>query len=211
MSKSTLKAILSNVHVTKQPATFTPGYTRSDGKEISARCVLNVLGNQLMGSGEKLVSVRLVFWGKAATSIALSASPGKELRYVEGNIESYTGFLFNQDGSVRIGADGQPIKTTKHAINVTDFTYGNDSPKTIADEIARGVRPAGYNVPGSPDAQRWAQILEARRNMTYDGTSEKFVYARVRKPNIAAPAATSMAGYAQSRLANQVAAATDLF
>jgi hypothetical protein len=180
MSLGTALEIISNCHVAGQP-TYTPGYQRpTDGKSISAKCVVPVQVNLPF---DKKYSTRLIFWGKAADIAAKSCSVGKQFIYVDGTPESYVGTLFNKDGSLRLGADGQPVKTSKKALNVNNFRFGADSPKVITSEIQSGVRPADFHVPGSPGAQRWAQVLEGRRADTFKG-GDTFGYARVRQVNM---------------------------
>ena len=196
MSLGTALEIISNCHVAGQP-TYTKGYQRaSDGKSISAKCKVPVIVNLPF---DKKYSTHLIFWGKAADIAAKSCSKGKQFIYVDGTPESFVGTLFNQDGSLRMGADGQPVKTTKKALNVNNFRFGADSPKVIAEEIQSGVRPADFHIPGSPGALRWAQVLEGRRADTYKG-GDAFGYARVVQPNIGQPNMTPVsksATYAQ--------------
>jgi hypothetical protein len=202
MSKTIAKTFLTGVHVSSTP-TYIPGYIRGDGKVINPHTIVHVIGNM---RDDKLLSYKLDFWGKIADSAALSCSKGKELT-IEGVPESYVGTLFDKDGNPRLDATGKPIKTTKHSIKVTDFSYGNDAAKIIQDEINRGIRPADWNVPGSPGSHEWKEKLAARRALVYDGTSALFGYARVIKHEGNTTENPTITRYAKDNLPNEVATA----
>jgi hypothetical protein len=85
---------------------------------------------------------------------------------------------------------GQPLTTEKVAFTITDISYGEESAKQIQRELEIYAsnpaniagRPPQWNVMGSPDQAKFSQILDARKNMGWDGQSAYFGYARIIQP-----------------------------
>jgi hypothetical protein len=76
------------------------------------------------------------------------------------------------------------------AFTITDISYGEESAKQIQRELEIYAsnpaniagRPPQWNVMGSPDQAKFSQILDARKNMGWDGQSAYFGYARIIQP-----------------------------
>jgi hypothetical protein len=85
---------------------------------------------------------------------------------------------------------GQPLTTEKVAFTITEISYGEESAKQIQRELEIYAsnpaniagRPPQWNVMGSPDQAKFSQILDARKNMQWDGQSAYYGYARVIQP-----------------------------
>ena len=170
-----------NNHVAGEP-TYIPAHYKN-GKPIQAKCTVPVmqntkpLGDQAEG---RVDSFTVVGWGKLADSLAVSCSKGKALDLMT-QAQSYNGNLYNADGTLRLGIDGQPIKIQKTSFNIKDIVYGDDAPKIVQDEIVRGIRPVGWDLDGSPAQAEWKARLKARRAQTWNG-GPRHGYARVVVP-----------------------------
>jgi hypothetical protein len=85
---------------------------------------------------------------------------------------------------------GQTLTTEKIGFKIINISYGEESAKQIQRELEKGAsepgclggRPPQWNVIGTADAAQFAQILEARKAMVWDGSSPYFGYARVVLP-----------------------------
>lgn len=179
-------AMMVGVRVAGQ-LTFVPEHTKN-GKLISARCTIPVYRNSHRGTNQKTGetgrtdSFKLVAWGKLAETCAKSLSKGKALDAMC-EVQSYLGNLFNQDGSLRLGVDGQPIQIQKTSFTIMNIIFGEESEKMIAEEIQTGRRPVNWNVPTHPDYALWLDILKRRQASVWDGHSQTFGYARVVIPS----------------------------
>jgi hypothetical protein len=166
---------------------YTPAHIKqADGKPVSARLVIPVLVN-LYGKQDP-DSYRLVAWGPLADMFAKNLSQGKEMTFIcDGS--SYWGNVFYSDRSQVMQKDGQaPVQVRQVSFTIREFTWGGDSNRTITEEIragmksGEGLRPAQWNIPGTPDNQAWKRLLEGRKQTFYQG-GERFGYATVIAPN----------------------------
>jgi hypothetical protein len=194
--------------------TYIPAHIKN-GKQISARIQIPVYRNSNRGTnqrtGEKgrVDSFKLVAWGKLADVCARSLPKGTAID-VFAEPQSYLGTLFNQDGSPRLDNAGQVIQTTKVSFTILSIVFGEDSEKHIAGEIAAGRRPQFWNVPNHQDYQSWKSILQAKQQLTWDGTN-RFGYARVVIPqgagiqldmSVYQPKGAPAAGYPGAQMVN---------
>ena len=184
-SISIKSAFFAGIRVLGQ-LTYIPAHMKN-GKEISARATIPVRANSHRGTDKngqpgRKDDFKLTVWGKLADVCARSCSPGKCIDVVcEPN--SYLGTVFNPDGSVRMDAAGQAIQVNKVGFTVREIVFGEESRKFITEEIQAGKRPAGWDTPGTPDAQQWLNVLTQRQAIVWDGQSPLFGYARVVVPS----------------------------
>ena len=177
--------VLAGARVAGQ-LTYVPAH-KKNGESVNSRCIIPVYcnshrgHNQKTGEAGRTNSFRLVAWGKLADVCCKSLPKGKAID-VKCRPESYLGKLYNQDGTLRYDAAGQPIEIVKVAFTIEDIVFGEESSKTVAEEIQLGRRPINWAVPNHPDYAMWIQILEARQAMTWDGRSPEFLFARVAVP-----------------------------
>lgn len=170
---------------------YYPAHSKN-GKNISQRLVVNAYMNIASkandGKGRNEV-VPFTIWGKLADTCAKSFSPGKEFNCTA-HLHVYMGRVFKRgaDGSYSpvIGDDGQPILTKKFSYTVDTLTFGEDSSKHIANEMAatvngRPIRPKDWNVPGTVGYNEWRETLRARQAIQFNPQSPTFGYARVMK------------------------------
>jgi hypothetical protein len=182
---SLMTATFSGVRVAGT-LTYVPAHI-SNGKEVSARCVIPVYANSNKGtdqkSGEKgrSDSFKLVAWDHYADSCARSLPVGKALDVVT-RPQSYMGRLFDQNGQVRVDVAGVPIMVEKVSFVILELNYGEESAKTIDEEIQTGRRPINWDKPNHPDCELWKTVLKNRQKLVWDGRSEKFEFARVSMP-----------------------------
>lgn len=187
MSKAIV--ILSDVRVAGQhggPAhlTYVPAHT-INGKPFSQKLTFNVMRNtgRFDATGKEITSsYRMTVWNGLADVCAKYLSIGKGLKFVEGTLDSFQKTLYNADGTMRLGADGQPIKTTMTGISVQDLDFGNDSAKLVTQEIQVGKRGQQWNIAGTPDHAAYQARMSAIKAMVYDGSAPTFGFARVLIP-----------------------------
>ena len=189
---------------------FYPGYTKQDGTKVSERCVVpilvNIPGRKDPNTGQRadgtLERYYITAWGNAAHDFAKNCAMGKELAFVELRQSQYRGTIY-VNGQPVLDNNGQPITQTKTSHSVTNYRWGDDSEKTINQEIQNGLRPIGWdgNIPVSmllaalhssgPNGvthliqqaqhgeEQWKQMLEARRNYQYQPGAKSYGFADV--------------------------------
>jgi len=167
---------------------YTPAHIRQDsGKPVSARLVIPILVN--LYRRENPNSYRLIAWGALADMFAKSLSQGKEMTFIcDGS--SYWGNVFYVDGTQAFQKDGKtPLQTRQSSFIIREFSWGGDSNNTIIEETTagmksgEGLRPAQWDIQGSPDNLVWKQMLEMQ---TFYQGGERFGYAQVVAPRYAA-------------------------
>ena len=165
---------------------YTPAHSKN-GKNISAKLVVNAFMNiaSKANAGEgRNEAVPFTVWGKLADICAKSMSPGKEFNCFA-QLHVYNGRVFmpstvpGQPGQQITAADGTPVLTKKFSYTISMLTFGEESNKHILNEIQVGVRPADWNVAGSPGNAQWKAILQSRQAIQFDPNSPTFGYARV--------------------------------
>lgn len=166
---------------------YTPAHIKADGKPVSARLVIPILVNEYGKQDPN--SYRLVAWGALADMFAKNLSRGKEMNFIcDGS--SYWGNVFYSDGMQVLQKDGSALQTRQTSFTIRSFTWGGDSNNTIDQEkisgmlSGEGLRPAQWNVTGSPDNLTWKQMLALRKQTFYIG-GEIFGYATVVAPRSA--------------------------
>ena len=166
---------------------YTPAHIKADGKPVSARLVIPILVNEYRKQDPN--SYRLVAWGALADMFAKNLSRGKEMNFIcDGS--SYWGNVFYSDGSQVLQKDGSALQTRQTSFTIRSFTWGSDSNNTIDQEkiggmlSGEGLRPAQWDVTGSPDNLTWKQMLALRKQTFYQG-GEVFGYATVVAPRSA--------------------------
>jgi hypothetical protein len=178
-------AALVGVRVAGQ-LTYIPAHTKN-GKEVSSRCVIPVYANSNRGTDQKTGEkgrtdeFRLVAWGKLADTCCRSLPKGKAID-VFAEPHSYIGRKFNPDGTLFYDAAGQVVEEKKVAFTILNIVFGEESGKTVAEEIQMGRRPMNWNITNHPDFALWTQMLQQRQTIVWDGRSATFLYARVTVP-----------------------------
>ena len=158
-----------------------------NGKKINSRVVIPVYCNSHRGTDQKTGEqgrtdeFKLVAWGKLADTCCKSLPKGKAID-VFAEPHSYIGRKFHADGSLFLDAAGQAIEERKVAFTIMNIVFGEESSKTIAEEIQGGRRPINWNMPNHPDFALWTQMLQQRQQVMWDGRSAVFGYARVTIP-----------------------------
>ena len=175
------KAFMSGVRVA---GTLTYIPAGPDGK--NARCIIPVYSNSNRGTNQdgspgRSDKYTIIAWGKLADVCAVSCSPGKALDIVA-RPGSYIGTVYNPDGSPVLNMQGQVVTTRKVSFTIENIVFGEESAKTVANDIATGIRGANWQNPQHPDYQNWIAKLRARQAMKYQPGMTAFGYARVRMP-----------------------------
>lgn len=163
-------------------ATYTPNHIMPGGqKPNGAKAEFNIFQN----AGKKKFVFRITAWGKMADVIARSGSVGKEVSIIA-SVGSYEArvWLINPDGSRQFVTkpDGNPLLTTKVGFTIQSLTFGADSAKTIADEIALGKRPANWNAAGHADQVAWKNLCATKNAEQYVPGAVTFGLANVFLP-----------------------------
>lgn len=179
-SRGLVKVTLMGARVAGE-GLYIPSYEKN-GKPIQSSCSFPVYTNIGNKNFEKTSHLEIKAWGKLADTLARSCSPGKEL-FVEGELEDYMGTLFLQGGQQRLDQSGQPIQVRKYNVRIENILFGSDSAKFIAEQIQNGQRPREWQQVGHPNQVAWVAHLKALAQIQWDG-SDKFGYARVRRPNV---------------------------
>jgi hypothetical protein len=161
----------------KNPMRYTPAHTKADGSFVSARLEIPVLVNEY-GSKDP-DAYKLIAWGGRADMFAKALSQGKEMNFYL-TPKSYFRKVYNNQNQIVVQPDGSgPLMVRSLSFTIRDFTWGSDSDKLIGLEIAAGIRGADWNKPNTPDHAKWTAMIEARKNLFYDGHSPMFGYAKV--------------------------------
>lgn len=163
----------------KNPLIYTPAHLKPDQKVISARLVIPILINEY-GQDEP-DGYRLIAWGGRADLFCKNLPKGKEMHFFATS-RSYWANVFNNQGQQVMQPDGAtPVQIRQLSFTIRDFVWGADSFASLQAEIAAGLRPADWNVPGSPGNIAWKQIIAQRAATFYMG-GEIFGYAKVVGP-----------------------------
>lgn len=183
--------------------TFTPAYIKPNGTLVQDRCSVPIIANSRRGTGPdgkpgRQNDYKLVGWRGLARSLCRWGSTGKALDLVA-EVGSYEGREYKMAPNPANPAEmipqaimvgGQPLLTKKVGFTVTELNFGEDSPKQIQRELQLWAsnpgniagRPPQWNVVGSTDATQFAQIIDQRKLLTWDGVSPTYGYARVVLP-----------------------------
>lgn len=163
----------------KNPLIYTPAHRKPDQKEISARLVIPVLINEY--GQDDPDGYRLIAWGGRADLFAKNLPKGKEMHFFATS-RSYWANVFNNQGQQVMQPDGAtPVQVRQLSFTIRDFVWGADSFASLQAEIAAGLRPADWNVPGSPGNIAWKQIMAQRAATFYMG-GDVYGYAKVVGP-----------------------------
>jgi len=194
------------------PLTLYPAHF-NNGKFVNARCIIPVYANSNKGTNQdgtpgRSDTFRMVAWGKLAYICAKSLPVGKAFDCMC-TPHSYLGNNYNPDGSLRLDAAGQIIQTSKVAFTIEDIVFGEESDKTVTQEVQMGLRPANWNVRNHPDYALWTETLKTRQAAEWDMVSPAFGYANVAMPQgqniqLAAPQQVAQQGGQQGQFVNTV-------
>lgn len=182
---------------------FTPAYINLKGALVNDRCEIPVIGNNRRGTGPdgkpgRRSDYRLIGWSGVARAMAKYGAPGKALD-VNSRPESYPGREWRlapnpaapgemSPQPIMIGGEALIVK--KMGFTITEFNFGEDSPKQIQRELQLwasnpgniGGRPPQWNVVGSADAAQYSQIIDQRKQAVWDGQAPYFGFARIVMP-----------------------------
>jgi len=173
---------------------FTPEYSKN-GANISAKleinAFLNVAGRQNNGEGPKDQIIKLTCWNKLAHVCSKSMSQGKEFNAFSCELRVFDKRVFmpslaaGMAGTPVLKPYGTPLTVKAQSFTIGKLTFGMESDKHIAREIAANVRPLGWNVAGSQEALQWKEILKARQAIQFDPNSPTgtYGYATIRMPD----------------------------
>lgn len=178
---SSTKSTFINVRLIGNDKTkmlYTPAHTKPDGKNVRARLNIPVLAN--VRGKDKPQSFRLIAWGGLADLFAKSLAKGKEMTF-EAVANPYWANVYNNAGVQITQPDGTALQVMSMNFEIKDFLWGKDSKATLDFEIANGLRPADWNIMGSPGNATWKAQLAARKTSFYGG-GEVFGYAKVIPP-----------------------------
>lgn len=155
-SRGIMTCMMAGLRVASRP-TYIPGYMKN-GKAVSQQLKITAFLNN--GKNDKRTVFELQVWGKYADSVAHSLTVGKEF-HATCRIDSYKARVWNKNGELMINPDGSPVMVTKHSYVVKALSYGDESEKYIADEIAANKRPANWNDKGAGE-EAWKAALARR-------------------------------------------------
>jgi hypothetical protein len=174
---------------------FTPEHN-IDGRDVSAKLQINAFMNiasKANGGKGRSEVVPFTIWGKMAHICAKSMSPGKEF-HCDGGVKVYDGNCYYKSevkgtpGEQIFNKDGSPVKTKKMSFTIGLLIFGEEGNNHILAELnaknadGSAVRPADWNVQGSPGQAMWKEVLKARSAVQFDANSVTYGYATVRMP-----------------------------
>jgi len=164
--------------------TYTPAHQLAGTDKIrSSKIEFNVFKNR----GEKKLVFRVTAWGGMADAIARGGAVGKKVTF-SAEIIPFEGrtWMPMPDGSHQFVTkpDGTPLMQWKTGYTIMDMEWGRDSAKTVANEIAQGMRPIGWDNPASPDRAVWLQICANRNAAQFQNGAPTFEYADVNVSNL---------------------------
>lgn len=190
-NRSLLSIIAVNIRVAAAP-TYYPAHSKN-GNNVDQRIVIRAVGNipSKANNGEgETIGLNVVGWGKLADVLARSMSVGKEFSG-DLSLNVYKGQVFFKDPAhpelpavpvyMTTAAGNVPVMVEKTSFRLKKVIFGSDSAKTIADEIALGIRPEDWFKAGTPAAAAWKTQLDLRNAEQYDPSKAKFGQAIVRK------------------------------
>jgi len=186
--------------------TYSPAYTVAGiDKPRSAKAEFNVFKNKK----DKKLIFRITAWGGMADAIARGGAVGKKITF-SAEIIPFEGRVWMPmpDGSHQFVTkpDGTPLMNWKTGYTIMDMEWGRDSAKTIANEIAGGLRPVGWDNDASPDRQTWLQTCANRNAAKFQANAQTFEYADVNIRNLPQGAQiiqSTVANMAQNQQVNQ--------
>jgi hypothetical protein len=179
---------------------FTPEHS-INGKNYSAKLTLSAYVNSrgYNGAEGKRDIYSFTIWGKLAHTCAKSMSRGKEFS-CETRPNTYQGKVFHNRQPVQAPDGSGLLMTKKTSFTIRRLVFGEESNKHIQTEIQAGLRPVGWNVPGSPEEAQWKETLKSRQAVQFNPQAATYGYAKVRlpegnyQPYIAKDANTAQAG-----------------
>lgn len=200
-SYSLISMMMSGVRIAGE-LDFTPAHISANGKRVNDRVGVPVCANSRRGQDQgkpgRMDNYKLVAWGGLALSLCRFGSTGKALDVIV-EPHSYEGAIYKLAPNPTNPAEmtpqavivgGQTLTTEKIGFKIINISYGEESAKQIQRELEKGAsepgclggRPPQWNVIGTADAAQFAQILEQRKAMVWDGASPYFGFARVVLP-----------------------------
>lgn len=168
---------------------YTPEYMKN-GVTIHAKLTVYAFQN----SGKKIANgakkeappIQFTVWGKYAGICAKALSKGKEFHCNAKMNPYFKRAYYKSAGAGIAGApvlnpDGSQVKTATIGFTVDDISFGADSKRIIAEELAVGFRPADWATTG---AELWKQNINARMAIQFDPNSPTGTYgfALIRMP-----------------------------
>ena len=163
---------------------FTPEYSKNNvniSAKLEINAFMNLPGKANGGEGRNEI-IKLTTWGKLAHVCAKSMSEGKEFNCFNCELHVFDKRIFmpslvaGQPGTPVLLPDGTPLTTKGTSFTIGKLTFGEESNKHIAREIAAGVRPPNWNMAGSVEAAQWIEILKARQAVQFDPNSPTGTY-----------------------------------
>lgn len=152
------------------------------GQTTQARLRIKAFMNDSRG---KSYPFDLTAFGKYADVCAKSLSIGKEF-HCHATPKPYEANVWCDKVQV-MKADGTPLKITRTGYVIEKITFGAESEKFIATQIAAAHRPANWN-DGGQGSKDWSGMLKALHASAYDGVTPTYGYAKVYQPNAAVAA-----------------------
>lgn len=169
-------ASFSGARVGTQPI-YIPEHIK-DNEKVDARCIIRVVIN----SGHSTSVFTLMAHGKLADICCKTLSNGRAIDAICKPTSSLAN-VFEDDGTQVTNKENKPIRIVKTHFEILNIVFGEESVKTISDEIAAGKRPVHWNDVCHQDYQIWRNITEQRQSATLNVDDQSFGYARIAKPS----------------------------
>lgn len=186
------------------PGKYHPAHRNAAGTDVSARWTGSLALNRRAftnpQTGQKTEGateyINVTAWtGKSSAGNGLAE---RYARFMSMGLEiscfcqmrPYTIDLY--DKGVRIlRGDGTPIQITRMGFNIIPGStiIGEEAAKHINDEVGKGIRPQGWNIPGSAGHTQWQALCAKRNAEMYQPGMVMFGYAYVQQPKNAQAAA----------------------
>lgn len=182
MSKGTVgpKAIFK-ARVAAEPE-FFPGYTKADGTKVGHRLVARLYVNPVGRKRENGVrddlppmKYTVTAWGNAALDWARNASIGKTIDFLLVDEQQYQSKVYVGD-QIALDNNGQPMLTTRSSYTALEWFWGDDSAKTINNDIKDGHRHHGWD--GKLEVSLLQQVLAGGGDVAIRHLIEQAGHAR---------------------------------
>jgi len=165
---------------------YVPAHMKN-GQFISQRVSFSAYVNSNRGKKDATGKVigdlfNFTAWGKLADAIARSGSVGRALD-LECTPTSYLKPITDAAGNPVMNRAGTQLQIPTVSFRIDNIVFAEEAAAVIANELATGLRPVGWDDQANQQAQTtWRQICAANNARVPDYQSGIFVNARVIMP-----------------------------
>jgi len=167
---------------------YVPAHMKA-GNFISQRVSFSVYVNANRGKKDPATgkvqadNFNCTAWGKLADAIARGGSVGRAFDLFC-TPTSYLKPIVDAAGNPVMNRNGTQLQIPTVSFRVDDMIFGEEATSVVANEVAQGLRPAGWNNPADQQAQAvWRQTCAQHNAQVPNFQMGTFVNARIIMPS----------------------------